>query len=190
MNINLAQFLAALASADTTHISIKAGIATMENGDTVNLKELASEQETLTVEMGILASAFKDVVNASEANKPYTFDELAGPSFSQACDIMSKHGPENPETAMKRNTGATASAIQVSLDGGATYQPAKEGVRIIYSGMPIPGEDGTGELHLNATHEGLITDVWTTREAPLDHNIGTSSETLDDIIGRLVDDND
>ena len=34
--------------------------------------------------------------------------------------------------------------IKVSLDGGLTYQDAIEGVRIVYEGVDIPGEDGTG----------------------------------------------
>ena len=78
--------------------------------------------------------------------------------------------------------------IKFSVDGGLTFQEATEGVRIIYEGVDIPGEDGTGELHLNATHEGLISDLWTTREDPLDHNIGTSSQMIEDLVSDLVDD--
>lgn len=78
--------------------------------------------------------------------------------------------------------------IQVSLDGGETYQDAPSGVRIVYHDMPIPGEDANGELHINATEEGLIMDVWATRDEPLDHNIGTSSEMSAEIVERLVED--
>ena len=78
----------------------------------------------------------------------------------------------------------------VSLDGGVTYSPAQEGVRIIYQDILIAGEDGKGEVHINATHEGLITDIWTTREDPLDHNIGTDSIMIEDIVSRLVAEND
>jgi len=80
--------------------------------------------------------------------------------------------------------------VEVSLDGGATYQPAPNGVRIIYKNIMIDGEDGRGEVHINATHEGLITDIWTTRDEPLDHNIGTESVLIDDIVSRLVADKD
>lgn len=79
--------------------------------------------------------------------------------------------------------------IKVSIDGGQTFLDANEGVRIIYEGVHIPGEDGTGELHLNATQEGFITDVWTTREEPLDHNIGTSFQLIDNMVSDLVDEN-
>jgi hypothetical protein len=79
--------------------------------------------------------------------------------------------------------------IQVSLDGGATFAPAPEGVRVIYNDVMIPGEDGRGELHLNATVDGLIADVWSTRDQPLDHNIGTSATPLDDMVQKLVDAN-
>lgn len=77
--------------------------------------------------------------------------------------------------------------MKVSLDGGVTWQPALEGVRLIYEDVYIDGEDGCGEVHINATHEGLITDIWTTRDEPLDHNIGTRSEMIGDIVSQLVE---
>lgn len=78
------------------------------------------------------------------------------------------------------------SNIKISLDGGRTFVDAPEGVRVIYDEVMIPGEDSSGELHLNLTHEGVISDLWTTRDEPIDHNIGTSSEMLDDLVFRLV----
>lgn len=78
------------------------------------------------------------------------------------------------------------SDMLVSLDGGKTYHPASYGVRIVYKNVLIDGEDGRGEVHVNATGEGLITDVWTTRDEPLDHNIGTDSLAIEDIVRRLV----
>ena len=80
--------------------------------------------------------------------------------------------------------------MEVSLDGGDTWQLAPEGVRIAYKGVMIDGKDGTGEVHLNCTHEGVITDIWATREEPLDHNIGTDCVLIDDIVSRLVNEND
>lgn len=47
-------------------------------------------------------------------------------------------------------------------------------------------ENGPTELHLNATHEGLISDLFTSRDEHLDHNIGTDSQLVSDIVGRLV----
>lgn len=91
---------------------------------------------------------------------------------------------------LKPHRGSSVMNLLVSLDGGVTYRPAPDGVRIIYQGVMIDGEDGRGEVHVNATHEGLITDVWTTRDEPLDHNIGTDSVTINDIVARLVGDND
>jgi hypothetical protein len=75
----------------------------------------------------------------------------------------------------------------VSLDGGVTYQPATDGVRIIYQEVDVPGEDEDGELHVNCTHEGLILDVWMNNEEST--NIGTNSETVDEIVSRLVEAN-
>ena len=56
----------------------------------------------------------------------------------------------------------------------------------------IAGEDGRGELHINATHEGVITDVWIADQfsAPgSDDNLGSKTETIDDIVYKLVDEN-
>lgn len=79
-------------------------------------------------------------------------------------------------------------AIQVSLDGGKTYQPAPQGVRIVYAGLDMPGEDEIGELHLNCTPEGVISDVWVQR-GDESHNLATKSEMTDDIVERLVEEN-
>ena len=78
--------------------------------------------------------------------------------------------------------------IKVSLDGGLTFQEATEGVRVVYEGVDIPGddEDGTGELHVTVSHEGLVTDVWSTLHEPLDYNIGTSSVLIDDLVSDLT----
>lgn len=76
----------------------------------------------------------------------------------------------------------------VSLDGGKTFMPAPNGIRIIYKDVLVPGEDEPGELHLNATSEGLISDLWVTREEHLVHNLGTSAQMLDDLVEHLVED--
>jgi len=80
--------------------------------------------------------------------------------------------------------------IKYSTDGGKTYLEAPEGIRIVYERVDIPGEDGRGELQVNLSHENIVTDVWTTREEPLDHNIGTSVEPISDLVARLVEAND
>jgi hypothetical protein len=73
----------------------------------------------------------------------------------------------------------------VTLDGGATYVEAPQGVQMIYTELTMPGEDSDGELHVNCTEEGIILDVWVDRPG-MGHNIGTSSETADEIVERLV----
>jgi hypothetical protein len=77
--------------------------------------------------------------------------------------------------------------IKVSLDGGLTYVEAKEGVRIIYDNVMLDGEDELGEVHINATSEGLITDIWASRETSLDHNIATRSIQLDDLVSEMIE---
>lgn len=80
-----------------------------------------------------------------------------------------------------------AMKMLVSLDGGVTYQDVRDGVRVLYEDVLIPGEDEQGQLLLNCTEEGLIQDVWVTRD-DADHNIGTSSATVDELVDRLVED--
>lgn len=92
---------------------------------------------------------------------------------------------ENP---LPRETSDSLSML-VSVDGGVSFRPAPEGVRIIYQNIPIDDEGSRGEVHVNATHEGLITDIWTTQDEPLDQNIGTDCVAIEDIVSRLVDDN-
>jgi hypothetical protein len=74
----------------------------------------------------------------------------------------------------------------VSLDGGVTYHPVTDSVRVVYPVPMIPGEDEPGELHLNLTSEGLIADVWVSRDESLDHNLATLSTRLDDFVGDMV----
>lgn len=85
----------------------------------------------------------------------------------------------------KPNALSPIPALQVSLDGGVTYVAASE-VRIVINHVDIPGEDGRGQLHVNVNPERLIYDVWTTRDEPLDHNIGTRCDPTDDLICGMV----
>lgn len=77
--------------------------------------------------------------------------------------------------------------MKVSLDGGVTFHEALEGVRIVLPGVQVPGEDDLGELHINVTEEGIVQDVWASREDQLDHNIGTRSQTHDEAIEAMVE---
>ena len=87
-----------------------------------------------------------------------------------------------------KNEVSAQGNILVSLDGGQSFMPVDQGVRIIYRGVPVPGEDELGELHVNATGEGLISDLWVSRDESLDHNLGSCAQLLDDLDEQLVDD--
>lgn len=73
----------------------------------------------------------------------------------------------------------------VSIDGGKSYQKVTNDVRIMYTHQLTPGEDCESELHMTITHEGLISDVWT--EEMTSRNIGTSSQTIEEMISSMVD---
>ena len=73
----------------------------------------------------------------------------------------------------------------VSLDNGVTWREAPQGVRVTYNDIDVPGEDEAGLACFNFTDEGMIADVWVAR-GDAEHNIGTSSETINEIIERFV----
>jgi hypothetical protein len=78
---------------------------------------------------------------------------------------------------------ASECAMQVSLDGGVTYAPAINGVRVIYEGLPRPDSDEeNGQLHVNLTDEGVIYDVWTPDAG---ESLGTSAQEAADIAFEL-----
>jgi hypothetical protein len=77
--------------------------------------------------------------------------------------------------------------LAVSLDDGATWTPAPQGVRISLANISVPGEDALGQMDFNFTGEGLITDVWVSREEHLDHNIATVSEDYVTLLSGLIE---
>lgn len=77
--------------------------------------------------------------------------------------------------------------MQVSLDNGSTFQSASEGVRISFAKVFVPGDDGAGELLINATMEGLIIDVWSKDSDGTEYNAGTSSDMVEDLVERVVE---
>lgn len=87
--------------------------------------------------------------------------------------------------------GVTSSSeMTVSVDGGKTFEPAPNGVRVSYSSVMVCGEDEEGQMDVTLTHEGIITDLWVSREDHLDHNIATDSRTLEDIQSEMVIENE
>jgi hypothetical protein len=64
-----------------------------------------------------------------------------------------------------------------------------DSIEIVYGGVYIPGEDESGSLHINLTHEGLIMDVWGKDKEGNETNFGTSSETAEEITERLCEEN-
>lgn len=74
---------------------------------------------------------------------------------------------------------------EVSLDGGQTWQPMHDAVRIVVRDCFAPGEDVDCELHIHVTSEGVIQDVWTQENES--RNIGTSSQMFSEIVEQLVE---
>lgn len=76
----------------------------------------------------------------------------------------------------------------VSLNGGTTYQAAdSNGVRLLYEGVAVDDEHGSeGDLHLIASLDGVVADVWAQTQPEHQHMLGTSWETVNDIVERLT----
>lgn len=91
-----------------------------------------------------------------------------------------------PAEAQVSGVGVLPSPLEYSLDGGQTYLPASSGVRLRFRQVDVPGEDSPGELHINASSEGIVTDLWVSRDSDLDHNLGTASQQLCDLVGDLA----
>ena len=73
-------------------------------------------------------------------------------------------------------------SVQVSLDGGGTFQDVNEGVRVFFGDVEL-ADGSPGELLLNVTEEGLIMDVY--KKSGDCECAGTSSETAQEIVERL-----
>ncbi len=79
------------------------------------------------------------------------------------------------------------SEFLVSLDGGKSYQEVTNDVRIMHTHQLTLGEDCESELRMTITHEGVIGDVWT--EEAKTRNIGTSSQTIQEMIESMIEGN-
>lgn len=77
--------------------------------------------------------------------------------------------------------------MKVSFDNGETFVEASQGILVIQELKHVPGEDGEGELHFSLTDEGIIADIWVSREEPLDHNLSTMSQTFEEFAEQLID---
>lgn len=79
--------------------------------------------------------------------------------------------------------------MEFSVDGGETFHAAPEGVRLSIK-TTVPGDDDEeGLLTINVTHEGIISDLWVSRDDHLDHNLGTKAEGFDDLLVQLANQN-
>lgn len=104
-----------------------------------------------------------------------------------ACAFKSKVAYIPSESMQVVNDAAEGSGLKVSLDGGLSFKEARQGVRVVYEGVDVPGEDGKGQMHVTLSEEGMVRDVWVTRDEPLDHNIGTESETVEEAVSAMVE---
>lgn len=77
--------------------------------------------------------------------------------------------------------------LAISLDDGVTWYHPTETVRIIVSPCPLPTKNENVELHLVLTNEGLVQDVWQSKpQDQSDENLGTSSQTYDEMVEALT----
>jgi hypothetical protein len=77
--------------------------------------------------------------------------------------------------------------MKISLDGGVTWQPAPEGVRIVLEDQEIPGEDVVADLNFNFTDEGIIYDIWQSVSDTTSTNLATRSQDYDAVLYELME---
>lgn len=189
MQLNLVQFLGALlAPGYTQGLSVDEGIVTLESGDTFDVKTNAQQLQTL------LMSASVDLKDAHEQMVQFVSNQPDDTPYyhetrEQLLDVRRGLEALNLGIAAPSAPKAAEANMLVSLDGGASYRTAPNGVRIIYDKVDVIGEDEPGQVHINANPDGIVTDVWVSREEHLDHNIGTKHDTVDSIVSELVEEN-
>jgi hypothetical protein len=115
---------------------------------------------------GDFESAFETALASIEAGNTSGSDRNPASSYSFEVDDVSELGD-----------------MQVSLDGGVNYAPAKNGVRVIYTDIPHPADvDDSAELHVNLTGEGIIADLIASGEC-----VGTRAEMATDIASEIAE---
>lgn len=83
----------------------------------------------------------------------------------------------------------TSQSMLVSVDGGETYSVAVEGVRVIYPNRSTEA-DKPAELHVAATPEGIIYDLYTGPiKFRLDTHAGTVGEEVDNLMASCEEAN-
>lgn len=84
---------------------------------------------------------------------------------------------DNPETGFAKHT-------QYSLDDGLTWHNIENSIRICFAEV-AEDDDGFHDLHLTATSEGIILDLWEQREEGV--CLATNSFLVDDLVELAVD---
>jgi hypothetical protein len=72
--------------------------------------------------------------------------------------------------------------MRVRIDGKFVH--VENDVKIIYDGMifGVDDQEISSELHICATHEGIIKDVWSVEEDEPESPLATSSIMAQDIV--------
>lgn len=140
--------------------------------------------------MNTVLNPIDPVIAANPDLKNYrvTLLEEPGDRFTIVFDCYAEdaeHAAEQAENAypgceVKNCTIMDSGVLLVSLDGGETYVPAVNGVRLIYSGIELENRQ-QGQLQLNMTHEGMIADVYDGEDS-----LATDSVMYQEIVDRLM----
>jgi hypothetical protein len=95
--------------------------------------------------------------------------------------------PDVKGTTMNQTPNKTPT-LTYSVDNGATYQDAPQGVRVSYDNVEvvIDGEETNGRIQVNHSHEGMILDTFGSVVHPHDTHVGTASFDLEDMIDLTI----
>ncbi len=75
--------------------------------------------------------------------------------------------------------------MKIIFPDGTVLKP--ESATIVWENLDVPGENLGGKLHIKVNPDGIVRDVWVSRESGLDHNIGGDWATVYDLVHTLVE---
>lgn len=130
-------------------------------------------------------SRSEDEIRENFKNRGSNEEGDYGVFLTNAVEIPATTAPTSPGKAPEEK----ACTPKLLVDGRPVAW--KERIEVVFDQVDIPGEDDPkGALSIQLTHEGVILDVWGSREFHLDTNFGTSAETAAEIVDRLCREND
>lgn len=156
---------------------MKKHLVQLSNGKTVCLEEHDNALHIAAMHNGYVDGYICEI----NANGVLTY-----PNSCAAPEYLTDGLKKETEAEGKR-TAIADGMLKYTLDG-QNWTPAPNGMNVMLENASIPNEE-RGDLVFYFTDEGVITDVWQENDGET-QNLGTASQTYDDVLDGLVADNE